>query len=80
MGFSVLKTEWMGMGGGVWPQLLIDGTGVDATEDLRILGMRFDRLGLFDKHVDYWLERGLWVKALIGAVSRRFGSERSLGA
>jgi len=49
-------------------------------DDVRIVGMRFDRLTMFDKHVDYWLVRGLRIRAQINAVEWVFGSEGGINA
>jgi len=53
---------------------------VECIDDLRILGMRFAVDGKMEKHVDYWLDRGLGVRTRIGALARRFGGFGGLGS
>jgi len=60
MGFSVIKTKWIGFGGTVWEDLDIDGEMLTPVEDLRVLGYRFNVFLNMSSHVSYWLERG-WV-------------------
>ena len=79
MGFSVLKTKWIGFGG-KWDALEWDGHVSEPVEDLRVLGFRFNMYANFTAHVDYWLKRGLGVRARIGALGRRFGGVGGLGA
>ena len=59
---------------------MLGGVGVEPVEDLRVLGMRFAKnVFSFKKHVDYWLKRGLEVRARISALARRFGGEGGIG-
>ena len=46
---------------------------MEAVDDLRVLGFRFNMYGNFSAHVDYWLKRGLEVRGRISAMGRRFG-------
>jgi len=46
---------------------------LEAVDDLRVLGFRFNMYGNFSAHVDYWLKRGLEVRGRISAMGRRFG-------
>ena len=80
MGFSGLKTEWIGFGAYDWGSCRLDGVDVFPSSDLRVLGMRFAVDGKMGKQVDYWLERGLQVRARIGALARRFGGAGGIGA
>ena len=80
MGFSGLKTRWIGFGRHDWDMLGLNGVEVADEDDLRILGMRFAKDGKMGKHVGYWLKRGLGVRARIGALARRFGGFGGLGA
>jgi len=80
MGFSGLKTKWIGFGQHDWGMLELNGVEVENEDDLRVLGMRFAKDGKMGRHVDYWLKRGLGVRARIGALGRRFGGFGGLGA
>jgi len=40
MGFSAIKTKWIGFGGTTWEDLDIDGERLTPVEDLRVLGYR----------------------------------------
>jgi len=80
MGFSGLKTEWIGFGNHDWGACSFDGNDVFSVHDLRVLGMRFAVDGRFGKHVDYWIERALAVRGRISAISRRFGGAGGIGA
>ena len=79
MGFSVIKTKWIGFGGTTWEDLDIDGELLMAVEDLRVLGYRINVFLNMSSHVSYWLERGLGVRR-ISALERRFGSDGGLDA
>ena len=61
MGFSAIKTKWIGFGGTRWEDLDIDGELLTPVEDLRVLGYRFNVFLNMSSHVSYWLERGLGV-------------------
>src|SRR5437588_4640927 len=73
LSFSRLKTEWIGFGGVTWSTLRLGVVEVPASEDLRVLGYRFNKHLNWSAHVDYWLNRGLAVRNRISAISRRFG-------
>ena len=80
MGFSTIKTRWIGFGGTAWEDLDIDGELLTPVEDLRVLGYRFNVFLNMSSHVSYWLERGLGVRSRISALGRRFGSDGGLDA
>jgi len=80
MGFSAIKTKWIGFGGTAWEDLNIDGEILTPVEDLRVLGYRFNVFLNMSSHVSYWLERGLGVRRRISALGRRFGSDGGLDA
>jgi len=44
---------------------------LEAVDDRRVLGFRFNMYGNFSAHVDYWLKRGLEVRGRISAMGRR---------
>jgi len=81
MSFSGLKTDWIVFGDDDWGSCMLGGVDVEHVEDLRVLGMLFGRnVFSLEKHVDYWLQRGLEVRARISALARRFGGEGGIGA
>jgi len=80
MGFSAIKTKWIGFGGTAWEDLDIDGEMLTPVEDLRVLGYRFNIFLNMSSHVSCWLERGLGVRRRISALGRRFGSDGGLDA
>jgi len=80
MGFSAIKTKWIGFGGITWEDLDIDGEILTPVENLRVLGYRFNVFLNMSSHVSYWLERGLGVRRRISALGRRFGSGGGLDA
>jgi len=80
MGFSAIKTKWIGFGGTAWEDLDIDGELLTPVEDLRVLGYRFNVFLNMSSHVSYWLDRGLGVRRRISALGRRFGSDGGLDA
>jgi len=80
MGFSAIKTKWIGFGGTTWEDLNIDGELLTPVEDLRVLGYRFNVFLNMSSHVSYWLDRGLGVRRRISALGRRFGSDGGLDA
>src|SRR5207237_5230972 len=51
-----------------------------SSEDLPVLGYRFNVFLNFSTHVRYWLDRGLGVRKRIAALGRRYGSVGGLGA
>ena len=79
MGFSKIKTKWIGFGGTTWEDLDIDNEKLMPVEDLRVLGYRFNVFLNMSSHVSYWLERGLGIRRS-SALGRRFGSEGGLDA
>jgi len=78
MGFSMIKTKWIGFGGTTWKDLDIDGEILGHVEDLRVLGYRFNIFLNMSSHVSYWLERGLGIRRRISALGRRFGGDGGL--
>jgi len=78
MGFSTIKTKWIGFGGNAWEDLDIDGNILTPVEDLRVLGYRFNVFLNMSSHISYWLEWGLNVRRRISALGRRFGSDGGL--
>jgi len=80
MGFSAIKTKWIGFGGTTWEDLNIDGELLTPVEDFRVLGYRFNVFLNMSSHVSYWLGRGLGVRRRISALGRRFGSDGGLDA
>ena len=80
MCFSGLKTEWIGFGRDDWGVCKIGGCVVAPVDDLRVLGYRFGRNDGMDKHVEYWLKRGLETRGRISAIARRFGGQGGLGS
>ena len=80
MGFSAIKTKWIGFGGTAWEDLDIGGEILMPVEDLRVLGYRFNVFLNMSSHVSYWLERGLGVRRRISALGRRFGCDGGLDA
>jgi len=80
MGFSAIKTKWIGFGGTTWEDLDINGELLTPVEDLRVLGYRFNVFLNMSSHVSYWLDRGLGVRRRISALGRRFGSDGGLDA
>jgi len=80
MGFSTIKTKWIGFGGTAWEDLDIDGELLTPVEDLRVLGYRFNIFLNMSSHVSYWLDRGLGVRRRISALGRSFGSDGGLDA
>jgi len=80
MGFSAIKTKWIGFGGTAWEDLDIDGELLTPVEDLRVLGYRFNVFLNMSSHVSYWLDRGVGVRRRISALGRRFGSDGGLDA
>jgi len=80
MGFSAIKTKWIGFGGTAWGDLDIDGEMLTPVEDLRVLDYRFNVFLNMSSHVSYWLERGLGVRRRISELGRRFGSDGGLHA
>lgn len=79
MGFSVIKTKWIGFGDCAWDGMEIDGHCLMPEASLQVLGFYFNMYNNFSCHVKYWLERGLGVRRRIMAMGRRFG-EGALGA
>ena len=77
--FSVIKTNWIGMGGSVWDGVEIMGNVLELVTALRVLGYRFNVFNNFSAHVIYWLERGLGVWNRISTLEKRFG-ENALDA
>jgi hypothetical protein len=80
MGFSALKTQWIGFGDKAWEGMDLLGEVVLPSENLQVLGYRFNVFLNFSSHVKYWLERRLGVRRRISALGRRFGSVGGLGA
>jgi len=78
MGFSAIKTKWIGFGGMTWEDLDIDREILTPVEDLRVLGYRFNVFLNMSSHLSYWLERGLSVRRRISALGRRFGTDGGL--
>jgi len=79
MGFSAIKTDWLGFGGG-WDGMDIGGIRKEPVEVLRCLGFFFNVAGDFSSHVKYWTRRALDVRRLTAAVGRWFGSIGGIGA
>jgi len=80
MGFSAIKTKWIGFGGTMWEDLDIDGEMLTPVEDFRVLSYRFNVFLNMSSHVSYWLEKGLGIRRRISALGRRFGSDGELDA
>src|SRR5437588_344292 len=80
MGFSALKTQWIGFGDKAWDGMDLMGECILPSEDLRVLGYWFNVFLNFSAHVRYWLDRGLGVRKRIAALGRRYGSVGGLGA
>jgi len=80
MGFSAIKTQWIGFGGTAWEDLDIDGELLTPVEDLCVLGYRFNVFFNMSSHVSYWLERGLGVRRRISALGRRLEHDGGLDA
>jgi len=80
MGFSTIKTKWIGFGGTTWEDLDIDGELLTPVTDLGVLGYRFNLFLNMSSHVSYWLDRGLDVRRRISTLGRRFGSDGGLDA
>ena len=80
IGFSTIKTKWIGFGGTTWDDLDIDGELLTPVEDLRVLGSRFNVFLNMSSHVSYWLEKDLGIRKRISAWGRRFGSDEGLDA
>ena len=78
IGFSAIKTSWIGFGVTTWEDLDIDGEILMPVKDLRVLGYRFNVFLNMSSHVSYWLERGLSVRRRISTLGRRFGSNGGL--
>jgi len=53
IGFSVLKTYWIGFGGSAWDGMEIMGNMLMPVADLRVLGFRFNVFNNFSAHVLY---------------------------
>jgi len=53
MGFSVIKTKWIGFGGTTWEDLNIGEEILTPVEDLRVLGYRFNVFLNTSSHVSY---------------------------
>jgi len=53
MGFSAIKTKWIGFGGTTWEDLDIDGELLTPVKDLRVLGYRFNVFLNMSSHVSY---------------------------
>jgi len=80
LGFSALKTEWIGIGDVAWDPIDLQGLRLAPVDDLRVLGYRFNKHLNWSSHVDYWLRRGLEVRNRISAVTRRYGDSDGAGA
>jgi len=80
MGFSTIKTKWIGFGETTWDDLDIDGELLTPVEDLRVLGYRFNVFLNMSSHVSYWLDKDLGIRKRISALGRRFGSDGGLDA
>jgi len=77
--FSALKMEWIGFGKDDWSSCMLGDVECFPTDDLHVLGMRFACNHKMSNHVNYWLDRGLMVRARIRALARRFGSDSGIG-
>ena len=75
MGFSIIKTNWIGMGSSAWEGVEIMGNVLELITELRVLSFRFNVFNNFSAHVLYWLERGLGVRSRISALGMRFGED-----
>ena len=76
MGFSVIKTNWIGMGSSAWEGVEIMGNVLELVTDLRVLSFRFNIFNSnFSAHVPYWLERALGVRNRISALGMKFGGD-----
>jgi len=73
MGFSLIKTKWIGFGDRPWSDMGINGVMLAPVSELRVLGYYFNIANNFHSHVQYWLRRGLDVRKRISALGRRFG-------
>jgi len=80
LGFSALKTEWIGFGDLSWGTIELGDVEPDPVEDMRVLGYRFNRHLNWSEHINYGLARGLAVRNRIFAVTRRFGDSAGAGA
>ena len=80
LGFSAIKTEWIGFGDEPWDAMNLGGNALLPSDIMRVLGYRFNHQLNWSAHVDYWLKRGLWVRNRISAISRRFGDVDGTGA
>jgi len=79
MGFSAIKSSWIGFGGR-WDAMELGGVEKFPTDVLRVLGFFFNTANNFVDHVRYWVGRALDVRRRIAAVGRRFGGGDGLGA
>jgi len=80
MGFSVIKTKWIGFGDTNWGSIDINGIKLEPEEELRILGFYFNVTNNFSSHIRYWLKRGLEVRGRIASMGRRFGDDAGMDA
>ena len=79
MGFSVIKTDWLGFGRG-WDGIDFGNVRKEPVGVLRCLGFFFNVGNDFSSHIEYWTKRALGMRGRIAAVGRRFGSIRGVGA
>jgi len=80
MGFSSLKTKWIGFGSDNWDGMYLNGVKREPEGVLRVLGFFFNKFCNFLSHVRYWLERGMVVRRRIGSLGRKFGDEGGIDA
>lgn len=79
MGFSAIKTKWIGFGDKKWDGIEVRGHVLEPVDSFRVLGFFFNIYNNFSAHVEYWLRRGIEVRQRIAGMGRQFG-ERALGA
>ncbi|RPB04414.1 hypothetical protein L873DRAFT_1799270 [Choiromyces venosus 120613-1] len=77
MGFSAIKTRWIGFGDDDWDAMMLRDTLLPPVKDLRILGYRFNRHLNWSAHVRYSLGRSLQARHRISALTRRFSGNQS---